>query len=112
MTIESILSKDFSALVRKFDADAFTENMLGKLKGVERLRLIAVGSAGAAGAAIAASQFEALVSALTESFPMLTSLTVADNSVTFDMGAAPMVMTALLFALVGGATAMIVPGSR
>lgn len=112
MTIESILSKDFSNLVKRLDADAFTERALGKLKGVERLRLVAVGAAGAAGAAIAASQFEALVSALTDSFPMLASLTVANNAVTFDMGAAPIVMTALLFALVGGATAMIVPGSR
>jgi hypothetical protein len=112
MSIESMLAKDFSALVRKFNADGFAERSLAKLKGVEKMRLVVVGGAGAAGAALAASQFEALSSALTESIPMLANLTVANSAITLDMGAAPMLMTALLFAVVGGATAIIVPGSR
>lgn len=112
MNIETILRQDFAALARRLDADGFAERTLAKLSGVDRLRLVIVGGAGAAGAAIAASQFEALAGSLTQSIPMLANLAIADNAVALDLGAAPMLMTTLLFALVGGATAIIVPGAR
>lgn len=112
MNIETLLSKDFSALAKRLDADGFAERALKKLRGVERTRLIVVGGAGAAGAAVAASQFQSLMGALRESIPMLANVAVANSAVTFDIGGAPMAMTALLFALIGGATAMIAPGAR
>ncbi len=110
MNIESLLSKDFAALVDRLKADDFAERTLAKMKGVERMRLIAVGAAGAAGAAIAASQFGALTKAVTDAAPILADFTVVNTQVSF--GAGPVLMTALLFAIVGGTTAMIVPGSR
>lgn len=105
MTIEEMLSVDFAALTRRLNADEFVKRMLEKLRGVERMRLIVVGGAGAAGAAIAASQFGALTSVIREAVPMLSTVEVAN-------GAMPLLMAALLFAAVGGATALIAPGSR
>lgn len=105
MTIEEMLSVDFAALTRRLNADEFVKRTLEKLRGVERMRLIVVGGAGAAGAAIAASQFGALTSVIREAVPMLSTVEVAN-------GAMPLLMAALLFAAVGGATALIAPGSR
>lgn len=112
MTIEALLSKDFSTLVKRLDADGFAERVLRNIQGVERQRLIVVGGAGALGAAIAASQFQSLSGAFREAIPALADIAVADSAVTLDTGAAPMVIAALLLALVGGATALIAPGSR
>lgn len=110
MTIETLLSNDFAALVERLQADDFAERVLAKLNGVARLRLAVVGAAGAAGAAIAATQFNALAGAVAEAAPSLASLTIANTSYTF--GAAPALVAALLFALVGGATAFVMPGPR
>lgn len=112
MTLEALLSKDFAALVRKLDADGFAERTMKRLQGVERMRLVAVGGAGAAGAAVAATQFQSLMGAFADAMPALAKVAVAETAVTLDIGAAPMMITALLFAIVGGATAMIAPGSR
>ena len=110
MNIETLLSKDFAALVGRLATDGFAERMLAKLDRAERRRLVLVGAAGAAGAAIAASQFGAATAALTKAAPMLSQLTIVTSEATFSAG--PVLATALLFALVGGATAMIAPGSR
>lgn len=112
MTIEALLSKDFSALARRLDADAFAERILRKIRDGERRRLFVVGGAGALGAAIAATQFHALAGALREAMPSLADIALADRAATLDIGAAPMALAALLFALAGGATALIAPGSR
>ncbi len=112
MEIELMLKQDFAALAKRLYADGFADRVLRRVGGVDRFRLAVVGGAGAAGAAVAASQFETLVLALSQSVPMLAKLTVADSSVALNLGAAPILLTTLLFALVGGATALIVPGSR
>ena len=44
--------------------------------------------------------------------PSLADIALADRAATLDIGAAPMALAALLFALAGGATALIAPGSR
>lgn len=110
MTIETLLSTDFAALVRRFAGDDFAERTLKRLKGADRLRLVLVGTAGALGAAIAASQFAAATEALANAAPMLSQLTIPGGVASFSAG--PALATTLLFALVGGATAMIAPGSR
>jgi len=107
MTIETLLSKDFAALVGRLATDGFAERTLAKLDRADRRRLVLVG---AAGAAIAASQFGAATAAPTKAAPMLSQLTIVNSEVSFSAG--PALATALLFALVGGATAMIAPGSR
>jgi len=110
MTIEDMLTKDFSALVGRFNADDFVERLMKRLYGADRLRLVLVGAAGAAGAAVAASQFGALAKALAGAAPALAAFTVADTAVSFQSG--PALLAALLFAAIGGATAMVLPGSR
>ncbi len=112
MTIETLLSKDFAALTRRFEGDAFVARTLERIRRTERSRLFAVGAAGAAGGAVAASQFGALASALQGALPSMASLAVLDSAVSVDFGAAPLLATTLLFALVGGATALVAPGSR
>ena len=112
MTIEEMLSLDFAALTRRLNADDFVKRTLERLHGVERMRLVVIGGAGAAGAAIAASQFGALTGAIRDSIPMLATVPIADGAVPLDIGAVPLLMAALLFAAVGGATALIAPGSR
>lgn len=112
MTIEEMLAKDFSALTRRLDGDGFAERALARLKGAERLRLVAVAGAGAAGAAIAASQFEALVRAISNQLPALAEFSVGSSQVTLEQGMTPLLMSALLLAAVGGATSIIIPGSR
>lgn len=110
MTIEEILTKDFSALVSRFKADDFVERVMKRLNGADRLRLVLVGAAGAAGAAVAASQFGALTKALAGAVPALAAFTVAETAISFQSG--PALMAALLFAAIGGATAMVLPGGR
>jgi hypothetical protein len=110
MTIEDILSKDFSALVGRFNADDFVERLTKRLNGADRLRLVLVGAAGAAGAAVAASQFGALTNALAGAVPALAAITVADTTLSFQSG--PALTAALLFAAIGAATAMVMPGAR
>lgn len=112
MMIETLLSKDFAALTRRFEGDAFIARALERIRRAERLRLIAVGAAGAAGGAVAASQFGALASALQGALPSMASLALADNAFSVNLGAAPLLGATLLFALVGGATALVAPGSR
>lgn len=110
MTVQSLLARDFNAIVDRLASDDFTERTLARLRGGERMRLVAVGAAGAAGAAVAAAQFGAIARAIAEAAPSLSSLAVADVSYSFTTG--PVIIAALLFALVGGATAIIVPGAR
>ncbi|HBK93325.1 MAG TPA: hypothetical protein DDZ68_16825 [Parvularcula sp.] len=112
MTIETLLSKDFAALTRRFEGDSFAARTLERVRRAERLRLIAVGAAGALGGAVAASQFGALATAIKGALPSMASLVIADGAVGIDFGAAPLLAAALLFALVGGATALVAPGSR
>ena len=112
MNIENILAKDFIALTRRLVDDGFVAATLKRIRSADRLRLAAVGSAGAAGAAVAASQFGALATALADMMPAMTRLALADGALSVDLGAAPVLATTLLFALVGGATALIVPGAR
>jgi hypothetical protein len=112
MTIETLLSKDFAALVDRLKADDFAGKTLARLHGADRLRLVAIGGAGAAGAALAASQFAALTSAIANAIPGFSTYAASAAGVSLDLGAAPMLMAVLLFAAVGGATAIIVPGSR
>jgi len=112
MTIEKILANDFAALKARFVDDAFVADVAAKIKSADRFRLVVVGSAGAAGAAIAASQFSALVMAFSDAAPALTNLTAANEFAGYDFGAAPMLAAALLFAFLGGATALVLPGSR
>lgn len=112
MTIENLLSKDFAALTRRFESDAFVARTLDRIRRAERLRLVAVGAAGVAGGGVAASQFGALATAIQGALPSITSLAIADSAVSVDLGAAPLLATTLLFALVGGATALVAPGSR
>ncbi len=110
MSLEDLLSADFRSLADRLNADGFADRLLVKLKASERLRLVAVGCAGAAGAAIAALQFGPLTQAIAEAAPMLAGMTVTKTTIAF--ANAPVMVTALLFAIVGGATAMIAPGSR
>ena len=56
--------------------------------------------------------FGALATALADMMPAMTRLALADGALSVDLGAAPVLATTLLFALVGGATALIVPGAR
>ena len=112
MTIEEMLSRDFAGLTRRFGADDFVKRTLEKLHDVERMRLVVIGGAGSAGAAIAASQFGALTGAIRDSLPVLASVPIAENGVTLDTSSMPLLMAALLFAAVGGAIALIAPGSR
>ncbi|MEK7266245.1 MAG: hypothetical protein AAB227_09125 [Pseudomonadota bacterium] len=97
MNIDTLLAKDFSALVKRLDADGFAERILKSIRSVERRRLIVVGGAGALGAAVAATQFQSLIEAFRVAIPSL------------NIGSTPMVMAALLFAMAGGATALIAP---
>lgn len=110
--IENMLASDFAKLVRQFDADEFTGRILKKLNGAERLRLVAIGGAGALGAGVAATQFGAIASAIRDMLPAAANIAVADAAATVDLGAAPLFMTAALFALLGGATAFVFAGSR
>ena len=110
--IERMLSEDFHALTKRLANDAFIERMLTRLKGAERRRFVAIGIAGATGAAIAASQFGAIAAAIRDATPAVAALPMIENSSVLDLGAAPILATALLFALAGGATALIVPGGR
>ncbi|MFZ5617288.1 MAG: hypothetical protein ACOZAA_08210 [Pseudomonadota bacterium] len=110
MNIENFLAKDFSMLVDRLKADDFAERTLAALKRVERLRLVAVAGAGAVGAGLAASQFGALTKAVAETAPFLAELSIEGGALTFSAG--PVLMTTLLFAVAGGATAMILPGAR
>jgi hypothetical protein len=110
MNIETLLSNDFAALARRFANDGFAERTLRRLKGADRLRLVLVGGAGALGAALAASQFGAATEAMANAAPMLSQLTIVNSDASFSAG--PVLVTTLLFAAVGGATAMIAPGSR
>jgi hypothetical protein len=112
MTIESMLAKDFAALVDRLKADDFARKALAKLERADHWRLAAIGGAGAAGAAIAASQFSALTTAIADAVPGFSNYSATAAGVSLDLGAAPMMMAVLLFAAVGGATAMIVPGAR
>lgn len=112
MNIEALLSADFKALVKRLDADGFARRVLKRIEKTEQRRLIVIGAAGTLGAAIAATQFQSLIRAIADAFPMLANVAVAEGAATLDFSAAPMVMAALLFALVGGVTAMIAPGSR
>jgi len=110
--IERMLSEDFHALTKRLAGDAFVERMITRLKGAERRRFIAIGFAGAAGAAVASSQFGAIAAAIRDATPAVATLPIMENAAALDLGAAPILATALLFALVGGATALIVPGWR
>lgn len=112
MSIETLLSNDFAALTRRLADDAFVARTLERIQNAERLRLVAVSVAGAAGGAIAASQFGALALAMHEALPSMASLAITESPVTVDLRAAPLLATTLLFALVGGATALVAPGSR
>ncbi|HNR76983.1 MAG TPA: hypothetical protein PKM48_07615 [Parvularculaceae bacterium] len=112
MTIEEMLAKDFSALKARFADDAFVSRVIAKLTGADRLRLIVVGGAGVIGAAIAAAQFPALVSAFADAAPAIAELPLAESAIAFDVSAAPLLAAALLFAFVGGATALVLPGAR
>jgi hypothetical protein len=103
MNVEAALSRDFAALVDRLRADNFADRIIAKLRGVERLRVVAVGAAGATGAALAASQFGALTQ-------VFSAMPTTSADLAFD--AAPMALAALAFALVGGATALIAPGAR
>lgn len=112
MMIETLLSKDFAALTRRLADEAFVARTLRRIGRADRLRLVAVGVAGAAGGAVAASQFGALALAMQEALPSMVSLAVAEGPVGVDLSAAPLLATTLIFAVVGGATALIAPGSR
>jgi len=116
MNIETLLAKDFSALVERLKADDFVNTTLAKLHGADRLRLVAIGGAGGLGAALAASQFTALTNAISagiaSAVPGFDAISTSTLGASYDLGAAPMLVAVLLFALVGGATAIIVPGSR
>jgi hypothetical protein len=112
MTIETLLSRDFAALTRRLAGDDFAARVLERIRTIDRRRLVAVGGAGAVGGAVAASQFGALAQAMQGALPSMAHLAIADSPVSVDLGAAPLLVTALLFALVGGATALIAPGSR
>ncbi len=110
MEIEKMIAADFEALVGRLETDDFANRALGRLKGAERFRLALVGAAGAGGAALASSQFEALAAAIGEAAPMLSSAPM--NGETFATGISPTLVAALCFAVVGGATALIAPGAR
>ncbi len=110
MEIESLMSKDLAALVSRLETDDFAERALAKVKSTRRLRLAFVSAAGAGGAALASSQFDALAAAIGEAAPMLASVSV--NGETVATGLSPTLLAALCFAVVGGATAVIAPGSR
>jgi len=112
MNIETMLAKDFAALVDRLKADDFAKGTLTKLKSADHWRLAAIGGAGAAGAAVAASQFSALTSAIADAIPGFSEYSATAVGVSRDLGAAPMLMAVLLFAAVGGATAIIVPEGR
>lgn len=110
MEIEKMIAADFEALSARLETDDFAGRALGKLKGAERFRLALVGGAGAGGAALASSQFEALAAAIGEAAPMLASVSM--NGEDFATGLSPTLIAALCFAVVGGATALIVPNAR
>ena len=112
MNIETILRQDFAALAARFAGDDFIQRTLKKIEGVDRLRLVAVGGAGIAGAAIAASQFAALASAIAREFPASAANEILAGGISFNTGYTPMMAAALLFAVVGAATALIAPGGR
>jgi hypothetical protein len=110
MDIETLIAEDQAALVSRLEADDFADRALAKLRSARRLRLAFVGAAGAGGTALASSQFDALVSAISDAAPMLNSVSV--NGAAVATGLSPTLLAALCFAVVGGATAIIAPGSR
>lgn len=112
MTIESMLAQDFIALVDRLKADDFVRKTLAKLQSADHWRLAAIGGAGAAGAAVAASQFSALTTAIADAIPGFSDYSATAVGVSLDLGSAPMLMAVLLFAAVGGVTAIIIPGAR
>lgn len=112
MNIETLLASDFSALMRRLADDGFGEQILSKLKRVERRRYVAVSAAGGAGAAIASSQFEALTDAIMRSAPALSDIAVNAGGLQFSSNLPAALLAATMFAIVAAATALIVPGSR
>lgn len=112
MNIETMLRQDFAALTARLAGDDFAAQSLKKIEGVDRLRLVAVGGAGVAGAAVAASQFAALAGAIAEKIPANAAGQILAGGVSFNAGLSPILAAALLVALVGGATALVAPGGR
>lgn len=110
MNIEALLARDFATLTSRLEADDFAERTLARLSGVHRLRLAAIGGAGAAGAAIAATQFDALAEAISGALPMLASVSVGGEEVA--TGLSPLLMAAMVFAIVGAMTALVAPDAR
>lgn len=110
MEIEALIASDHAALVNRLETDDFAERALVKVRSARRLRLAVVSFASAGGAALASSQFDALAAAIGEAAPMLAALNV--NGETVATGLSPTLLAALCFAVVGGATAVIGPGSR
>lgn len=110
MDIETLIAADHAALAHRLETDDFADRILKKLKSGQRLRLALVGGAGAGGAALASSQFDALAAVIGNAAPALTSVSISGEAMA--TGLSPTLIAALCFALVGGATAMIAPGSR
>ncbi|MCA8889039.1 MAG: hypothetical protein KDA46_09430, partial [Parvularculaceae bacterium] len=91
--------------------------LLARLKGADRLRVIGVGAAGGVGAAFAASQFAAVTELFARTAPA-AAMSLQTDSAFAAIGAdaammtTPTVLAALAFAIVGVATALVLPNSR
>jgi hypothetical protein len=113
MMIENILAADFARLVKRFDKDAFTAKLLRRLRSADRMRLIAIGAAGGVGATVAAAQFQAVAGLIAEAAPMLAAANAgAGLGADAAMMATPTLLAALVFAIFGAATALVLPGGR
>ncbi len=117
MEIENLLADDFARLVQRFNADEFTATLLARLKGANRLRVIGVGAAGGVGAAFAASQFSAVTDLFARAAPTAAMALQGDGALSAigadaAMMTAPTVLAALAFALIGVATALVMPNSQ
>ncbi|MEZ5895084.1 MAG: hypothetical protein R3C51_01670 [Parvularculaceae bacterium] len=115
--IENLLTDDFARLLRRFNNDEFTTKLLARLKSADRLRVVGVGAAGGVGAAFAASQFGAVADLFARTAPKAAMALKPDSAfaaISADAAimTTPTVLAALAFAIVGVATALVMPNSR
>jgi len=104
--VEQLLARDFAALVRRLDRDAFADALIARMKRTDRMRTLLIGLAGALGAGAAASQFTGAAALIERALPetgALAGLSMFEPSA---------MIAAVLLAALAAATIALIPASR